>query len=139
MKDRHLRPLLLLTLTASGLLLSGCIHEHLTPCDDLYTVRPIFECNMLFADAFASQVRSVDIKVFDSQSGAEVYAYSESGDALAEPGYTVRLPIPAGTYDILCWAGMAEGDSFSHTSAAEEDGIRAHGVRLNTAEGSISR
>ena len=89
---------------------------------------------MLYTDAFASQVRSVDVKVFDSSTGREVYSYADSGAALESADYRVALPIPPGTYDILCWAGMAEGDSFGYALPAA-DMLQQHNVALNTENG----
>ena len=110
---------------------AGCIREDFAECKNTYDLQLVFDRNMLYADAFASQVRSVDVKVFDSSTGREVYSFADSGAALAAADYRVALPIPPGTYDILCWAGMAEGDSFGYALPAA-DMLQQHNVTLNS-------
>lgn len=111
--------------------LTGCITEDLHECPNEYELKLVFDRNMLFADAFASQVKSVDIKVFDSTTGTEVFHHTENGDALGTEGYKVTLPLPPGTYNILCWGGMDEGDSFVYANPAAEI-LEHHDVRLDT-------
>lgn len=120
--------------TMASVLTGGCIREDFAECKNSYDLRLVFDRNMLYTDAFASQVRSVDVKVFDSSTGREVYSYADSGAALAQADYRVALPIPPGTYDILCWAGMAEGDSFGYALPAA-DMLQQHNVALNTENG----
>lgn len=124
--------------TMASVLTGGCIREDFAECKNSYDLRLVFDRNMLYTDAFASQVRSVDVKVFDSSTGREVYSYADSGAALAQADYRVALPIPPGTYDILCWAGMAEGDSFGYALPAA-DMLQQHSVTLNTENGVSGR
>lgn len=124
--------------TMASVLTGGCIREDFAECKNSYDLRLVFDRNMLYTDAFASQVRSVDVKVFDSSTGREVYSYADSGAALAQADYRVALPIPPGTYDILCWAGMAEGDSFGYALPAA-DMLQQHNVALNTENGVSGR
>ena len=118
--------------------LTGCVTDDLTECPNDYELKLVFDRNMLYADAFASQVKSVDIKVFDSTTGREVYSFAESGTALEAEGYRVKLPIAPGTYDILCWAGMAEGNSFGYADPAA-DILEHQSVRLITDDGVSAR
>lgn len=120
--------------TMASVLTGGCIREDFAECKNTYDLRLVFDRNMLYTDAFASQVRSVDVKVFDSSTGREVYSCADSGAALESADYRVALPIPPGTYDILCWAGMAEGDSFGYALPAA-DMLQQHNVTLNTENG----
>lgn len=124
--------------TMTSVLTGGCIREDFAECKNTYDLRLVFDRNMLYTDAFASQVRSVDVKVFDSSTGREVYSYADSGAALESADYRVALPIPPGTYDILCWAGMAEGDSFGYALPAA-DMLQQHNVALNTENGISGR
>ena len=124
--------------TMASALTGGCIREDFAECKNSYDLRLVFDRNMLYTDAFASQVRSVDVKVFDSSTGREVYSYADSGAALESADYRVALPIPPGTYDILCWAGMAEGDSFGYALSAT-DMLQQHSVTLNTENGVSGR
>lgn len=124
--------------TMASALTGGCIREDFAECKNSYNLRLVFDRNMLYTDAFASQVRSVDVKVFDSSTGREVYSFADSGAALESADYRVALPIPPGTYDILCWAGMAEGDSFGYALPAA-DMLQQHSVTLNTENGVSGR
>lgn len=112
--------------------------EDLESCPNEYEVCFVFDRNMLYADAFASQVKSVDVKVYDSQTGREVYSYTEAGEALAAEGYSVSLPVAPGQYDILCWGSMAEGDSFGYAAPAAKS-LHENSVVLNTENGTSRR
>lgn len=140
MKTRHLVRIcgIICISTMASVLTGGCIREDFAECRNTYDLRLVFDRNMLYTDAFASQVRSVDVKVFDSSTGREVYSYADSGAALESADYRVALPIPPGTYDILCWAGMAEGDSFGYALPAA-DMLQQHSVTLNTENGVSGR
>lgn len=140
MNTRHLARIcgIICISTMASVLTGGCIREDFAECKDTYDLRLVFDRNMLYTDAFASQVRSVDVKVFDSSTGREVYSCADSGAALESADYRVALPIPPGTYDILCWAGMAEGDSFGYALPAA-DMLQQHNVALNTENGVSGR
>lgn len=140
MKTRHLARICGIICLSSivSAMITGCVREDLDECKNTYDLRLVFDRNMLYTDAFASQVRSVDVKVFDSSTGREVYSCADSGAALEAADYRVALPIPPGTYDILCWAGMAEGDSFGHALPAA-DMLQQQSVTLNTENGVSSR
>lgn len=140
MKTRHLARIcgIICISTMASVLTGGCIREDFAECRNTYDLQLVFDRNMLYTDAFSSQVRSVDVKVFDSSTGREVYSFADSGAALESADYRVALPIPPGTYDILCWAGMAEGDSFGYALPAA-DMLQQHNVALNTEKGVSDR
>lgn len=91
---------------------SSCIYDDMPECPNDYWLVLRYDMNMAYANAFASQVKSVNLWVYDSDTGHLVYRFSDSGKNLADEHYRVRLPIEAGTYDILCWGGLAQGESF---------------------------
>lgn len=132
MGRKHLFPICCYIFVA--VLTTGCIMEDLRECPNEYAVRPVFNRNMLFADAFAAQVRSIDIKVFESATGKEVFARRDQGAPLGADGYRIYLPIPPGTYDILCWGGLAEGESFGYVSPGNA-GLESCGIILATQDG----
>lgn len=140
MKTRHLARIcgIICISTMASALAGGCVREDMAECRNTYDLQLVFDRNMLYTDAFSSQVRSVDVKVFDSSTGREVYSFADSGAALESADYRVALPVPPGTYDILCWAGMAEGDSFGHALPAA-DMLQQHSVALNTENGVSGR
>lgn len=58
--------------------------------------------NILDADAFASQVSSVTLYVYDSE-GKLALKKTESGSALASPGYAMDIDLLPGNYTMLAW------------------------------------
>lgn len=130
MIKNHLIHRLFAAVLVTGLATS-CITEDFHECPNSYELEFVYDRNMLSADAFASMVKSVDVKVFDSATGREVYRHTEEGAALAAEGYRISLPLDPGTYDILCWGSMAEGTSFGYASSRPES-LTDNGVVLDT-------
>ena len=83
-----------------------------------YYIRFIYDMNLLYADAFNSQVKSVDLYVFDAQTNAFVAHYAEQGAPLTQEGYLMKLDLEPGTYNFLAWGGLANnnGDFMLGTS-----------------------
>lgn len=73
-------------------------------CVTEYKVRFRFDMNMLYADAFSTQVDEVSLYVF-TPDGKLVWTGHEQGEALAQEGYMMTLPLPAGTYEMVAWCG----------------------------------
>lgn len=89
------------------LILFSCtsIDETLPECR-LY-VRFLYDYNMEFSDAFAAQVNSVDVFVFDKE-GTFVMKKNEQGESLTGGSYRMPLQLPVGEYRIVTWAGMSD-------------------------------
>lgn len=109
-----------------GLSFSSCedFFDYEGDCDVIHKVRFVYDLNLKWADAFPSEVKSVNLYVFDSK-GIFVREYSESGDALSQPGYEITLDLPAGDYTLLAWCGLHnEGvDSESFTVPSPVVGV----------------
>lgn len=119
----------------------GMMTEEEPDCNPYYKVRFRFDKNMLYSDAFSSQVREVDLYVFD-ESGKLVWKGHEEGDILGEEGYMMDLPVAPGKYDLVAWChkrhdnakgfNLAGGDDpqeFGHLKMKmdrEYDGDQAH-------------
>lgn len=119
----------------------GMMTEEEPDCNPYYKVRFRFDMNMLYADAFSSQVGEVDLYVFDT-NGKLVWKGHEEGEALAKEGYLMDLPVAPGTYDFVAWChnrhedavgfNLAGGDnplSFEHLKmkmTRDYDGTQAH-------------
>lgn len=96
------------------LLLSGCsswIYEDIDECPSGLNLRFVFNYNLLEADAFSSQVKSVHVWVFDDD-GNFVWSGAENGSILAEPGYIMSTPLEAGTYNLVSWCGLDDNADF---------------------------
>lgn len=99
-----------------AMMLSGCgwVHQGISECPAQLRVKFVYDYNMKFADAFRAEVTSVNLWVFDSDSGAPVWKGSASGEVLAdEAGFEMELPIEAGKYDFVAWCGLADNTAFS--------------------------
>lgn len=79
-------------------------------CDPHYFVRFVYDMNMLKADAFSTQVESVDLYIFDSKTGNLVKHYADQGEPLAQAGYLMPIDVPAGDYDFVAWCGLADNE-----------------------------
>ena len=94
------------------------IYEEEGDCSVTYRVAFRYVKNIVEADAFPSQVHSVSLYVFD-KGGRLVTSKTESGTALAQPGYSMEIDVEPGTYDVIAWCGLEGGDSFSLKGGAK--------------------
>ena len=78
-------------------------------------VRFKYDMNMLNADAFSTNVKSVTLYVF--KDGKFVFQKTEEGSLLEREGYRMRVDeIPykeKHKYDYITWAGLANNDNFT--------------------------
>ena len=85
-------------------------------CDVHHIVRFVYDMNLKWADAFASEVNSVNLYVFDNNDKF-VKEYVCGGTELTDPGFGIELDLPVGTYKFLAWCGLnnpgATEESFS--------------------------
>lgn len=102
----------ILLLLVAVFALSSCslIDEHDGDCNAYYKVRFRFDRNMLFADAFSSQVGEVDLFVLDAD-GNIVWRGHEDGEILSREGYLMDLPVKPGKYDLVAWARNRHDDA----------------------------
>lgn len=107
----------------------SAIYDNEGDCDVTYRLRFVYDRNMKWADAFASQVSSVRVSAF-TPDGQLVWTGSESGEALRADGYTMTLPLDAGNYRILAWCGLDGSQSFTLPAADLGGDITAHHCRL---------
>ena len=102
-------------LLAAGSLLPGCdslIYDGEGDCKVTYRVRFRYDRNLKFADAFASEVESVTLCLFDEQ-GRIVWRKTERGEALKAEGYAMEVDVVPGTYDLVAWCGSTDKNSFA--------------------------
>ena len=74
-------------------------------CGTEYRVKFKYDYNMLFTDAFPTQVPSVTLYAFD-KDGQLVFQQSEEGEALAADDYYMTLDVDPGEYRLVAWAGL---------------------------------
>ena len=96
-----------LFLVTGSLFVTSCniFDEDLPECR-LY-VKFKYDYNMLFTDAFHTQVDKVELYVFDKE-GKFLFMQSEEGDVLATGSYLMEVKLPVGQYRFLAWVGVHE-------------------------------
>ncbi len=95
---------------ATTVALASCdsaIYDDEGDCSVRYHVGFRYKKNVLDVDAFASQVKSVSLFVFD-RNGTLVATKTESGEALAREGYSMQVDVAPGRYDLVAWCGLTE-------------------------------
>lgn len=88
------------------------LYDDLDPCRTTYRLRFRYDYNINYADAFAHDVTSVNVWVFDD-TGRFVWKGEESGEPLKSGDYRMELPLPEGKYDIVTWCGMKDNNDFT--------------------------
>lgn len=109
----------------SGFAFTGCslLQEDLEPCPAQLRLQFVYNYNLLKADAFSTQVTSVNVWAFDA-SGACVWSGAESGEKLTEPGFIMDTPLSEGVYDFVVWGGLndnADFDLATYTPESKEE------------------
>jgi hypothetical protein len=90
------------------------IYDDEGDCSVTYQVRFIDDMNLLFTDAFAQEVTSVSLYVFD-ENNKLVWSKMQSRDELeyVDGGYAMNLDaLSPGRYHLVAWGGVDEDDSF---------------------------
>lgn len=99
---------------AATLAFSACdnqIYDDEGDCEPHYFVRFVYDMNMLYTDAFATQVNSVDLYVFDAETGKYITHFEDAGDALKSGDYKMSLDnLAPGKYEFVAWCGLANNN-----------------------------
>lgn len=92
------------------------LFDYETDCDVSHRIKFVYDMNLKWADAFPSEVKSVDLFVFD-KNGLFVKQYDAAGEEIAQPGYSMLLDLPADSYKFVAWCGLrnegADEESFT--------------------------
>lgn len=100
---KSIKAFLSFSVLAIGSVLSSCnVFEDEGDCSVHYRVPFNYSMNILNVDAFSSQVTSVTLYVYDSD-GRLALTKTESGAALAAPGYMMDVELMPGHYSMLAW------------------------------------
>lgn len=95
----------LAVLLTAGLSACDVLHDDLSGCDLYLKFR--YDYNLDNEDRFAEQVEEVKIFVFD-ESGAFLGQFGESGGALKQDGYRMRIPYELKGCRAVVWAGKTD-------------------------------
>lgn len=110
---------ILLALFTTTLMSCEDFFEYEGDCEPKHKIRFVYDMNLKWADAFASEVHSVNLYVFD-ENRKYVKVYKDHGEALAQPNYEIDLDLPTNkAYTFVAWCGLynegAKEESFSVT------------------------
>ncbi len=100
---------LLLAMTTAG---CSMVTDEPNACPAQLRVRFVYDYNLKFADAFANEVKSVNIWAFDSD-GKLVWSDAANGEELAENSFYLETPLTEGRYDFVSWCGLKDNESFN--------------------------
>lgn len=94
-------------LIVTSWMITSCnsFNEHLPECR--LFVKFKYDYNMLFTDAFHTQVDKVELYVFDKE-GLFLFKQMEEGDALSTDNYRMEVELSVGEYQFMAWAGARD-------------------------------
>ncbi|MCH5242986.1 MAG: FimB/Mfa2 family fimbrial subunit [Muribaculaceae bacterium] len=95
-----------------ALTLSSCnnpVYDNEGDCEVKYHLRFIYDMNLKWADAFPSEVPSVNLYAFDKH-GIFIREYFADGVPLSSPDYIMELDLLPGDYTLVAWCGLGVGD-----------------------------
>lgn len=141
---KFLQTAILSAAAALSLGLTSCesIFDDEGDCSVHYQLAFRFSKNIMNTDAFASQVSSVNVALYDS-NGRMVYHKSEQRDLSEENDFRMDLDVAPGTYDIIAWCGgtspVAGAASFNLLGQQQGDAITSSGasLQLSGSDGSL--
>lgn len=122
----------------SSVMFSSCdesfIYDYEGDCSVNYRIQFIYDMNMKYANAFAHEVTSVSLYIFDEE-GILVSQVHDSGEALASDDYSIEVELtPQETYRLLAWCGIGDEESFDLPDVEEgKTTIEEMKCRMNRA------
>lgn len=99
---KHIHLIMVISFTV---FFSGCIKDGLPECRFLNYLTFEYTKNKQGTDLFPSQVKRLDIYVFDS-NGKYIRHISDEGLHLSLPSYTLPVDLPSGKYTFVVWGGI---------------------------------
>lgn len=120
----------------AAMTLAACdsaIYDYDNDCREGMELKFVFDYNMEWADAFASKVHCLTVLVYDG-NGNLVESRADTSDNLRSPGYSMVFDLPAGSYRVVAYGGMAcPGASFVFDSDPSSVSDSGRTVSLATA------
>ncbi len=86
------------------------IYDDEGDCEVVYKIRFRYDMNLKWADAFANEVKSINLCAFD-QNGVLQWQRTESGEELAREGYAMTVQLLPGKYHLIAWCGLVNDGS----------------------------
>ena len=88
------------------------IFEYEGDCNVYYDIHFKYDYNMKFADAFAHEVNSLALYIFNEEGILHDKIVTTDKKELEKEDFHIRLTLPEGHYDLLAWGGLADEESF---------------------------
>ena len=110
------RIVLALSMVAAALAASSCqngfIFEGEGDCGTYYRIRFRYDYNIKFADAFAAEVNSIALYVFDENDVLVEEIATIDKKALSSGNFEIPLELQPGKYTLMAWGGLMNEESF---------------------------
>lgn len=98
---------------------SGLIFDGEGDCGIYYRIRFKYDYNIKFADAFANEVNSVALYIFDKENTLVDTITTTDKQALSAPSFEIPLELEPGNYTLLAWGGVMNEESFDMLADAK--------------------
>ena len=95
----------------------GFIYEGEGDCGTYYNIEFKYDYNMKFADAFANEVTSLSLYVFDQEDTLVETVTVSDAARLAADDFAIALELESGKYELVAWAGLGDEESFDLLAA----------------------
>ena len=99
-------------LLASSSCQNGFIFEGEGDCGTYYRIRFKYDYNIKFADAFANEVGSVALYIFDENDILVEEIATTDKDVLSSGTFEIPLELEPGNYTLMAWGGLMDEESF---------------------------
>ena len=103
-------------MVAAALAASSCqdgfIFEGEGDCGTYYRIRFRYDYNIKFADAFAAEVNSIALYVFDENDVLVEEIATTDKKALSSGNFEIPLELQPGKYTLMAWGGLMNEESF---------------------------
>jgi hypothetical protein len=103
-------------MVAAALAASSCqdgfIFEGEGDCGTYYRIRFRYDYNIKFADAFAAEVNSIALYVFDENDVLVEEIATTDKKALSSGNFEIPLELLPGKYTLMAWGGLMNEESF---------------------------
>lgn len=90
----------------------GFIFEGEGDCGTYYNIEFKYDYNMKYADAFANEVKSVSLFVFDQNDILVESVTIADEERLKAADFAIPLELESGEYELVAWAGLNNETSF---------------------------
>lgn len=119
----------------------GFIYEGEGDCGVYYNIEFKYDYNLKYADAFAKEVNSVALFVFDNNDILVDTIVENDKAKLSADDFSIALELEAGNYELLAWAGLENEESFDLLADAVvgKTTKQQMQVMLESVEGVVSR